>query len=137
MAKILIIEPNVEISRDVELILKTQNHETKVTNSPEEAFSVLDSFTPELILSETKFDGLTGFDFLKFKQQDKNLFNVPFIFVSIKSNSQIIREAMNMGADDFLTKPFTANDLLLAVKARLLKYSEQHFTQESNKMNNQ
>ena len=132
MAQILIVDPNEEILSDIELILQTNNYQTCTSESVEKAILELRNFTPDLILSETRFDGLTGFDLLEFKQHNKIISGTPFIFLSLANSEQMIRKAMNMGADDFLTKPFAAIDLLLSVKARLHKYSIQNRKTDSS-----
>ena len=125
MERILIVDPDEEVLKDIQLILQTHKYKTSIFTSVENAISELPNFTPDLILSETRFDGLTGYDFLEYKLNNDAISNIPFVFVSLESSERKIRKAMNMGADDFLTKPFAAIDLLASIKARLHKYSSQ------------
>ena len=125
MAKILIVEPDNETMSDIELILQTQGYSTMKCNSVEEALTLTNSSNPDLIISETRFDGMSGYDLLKSINKKENKLEIPFIFLSIVGNERMIRKAMNLGADDFIVKPFAATDLLLSVKARLYKYFKQ------------
>ena len=125
MKRILIADPDEEILKDIQLILQTHKYNTRIFTSVENAISELLNFMPDLILSETRFDGLTGYDFLEYKLNNDAISCIPLVFVSLESSELKIRKAMNMGADDFLTKPFSAIDLLASIKARLHKYSGQ------------
>ena len=74
---------------------------------------------PDLILSEINMPQLDGYDVLTILRQDYSTVEIPFIFVTNKVSQADIRKGMELGADDYLTKPCTLNVLLNAITARL------------------
>ncbi|MFN6446549.1 MAG: helix-turn-helix domain-containing protein [Nostoc sp. DedSLP05] len=76
---------------------------------------------PDLIISEISLPQLDGYRVLSILRQDLSTARIPIIFVTTKANRADIRKAMELGADDYLTKPCTANELLGAIAACLAK----------------
>ena len=74
---------------------------------------------PDLILSEINMPQLNGYDVLTTLRQESSTVHIPFIFVTNKISRADIRKGMELGADDYLTKPCTLNGLLKAIAARL------------------
>src|SRR6185369_4434898 len=84
---------------------------------------------PDLILCDVMMPELDGFSVLQALQSDPSLALVPFIFLTAKGEKEDLRSGMNLGADDYLTKPVTNADLVRAIETRLRR-SEQQATRE-------
>jgi DNA-binding NarL/FixJ family response regulator len=80
---------------------------------------------PDLILCDVMMPELDGHGVLRILQQDSDLALVPFIFLTAKADKNDLRDGMNLGADDYLTKPVANADLVRAVEARLRRYQRQ------------
>jgi two-component system sensor histidine kinase/response regulator len=76
---------------------------------------------PDLILLDILMPELDGFEMFKKLQKDKKKMSIPLIFLSAKGKKTDIRFGMNLGAEDYLTKPINVNDLMNAVKNKIKK----------------
>jgi len=79
------------------------------------------SHLPNLILCEITVPGINGYDFYKAIQQIKFTSTIPLIFVTAKCEKKDFRVGMNLGVDDYITKPFDYNELLYSIKTRFVK----------------
>src|SRR6266540_2359366 len=84
---------------------------------------------PDLILCDVMMPELDGYGVLHALQQDEGLALIPFVFLTAKGDKDELRCGMNLGADDYLTKPVANADLVQAIEARLRR-SEQHAKRE-------
>lgn len=124
MNKILVIEDDTHIRNNVVEILELNGYQPKAAADGEDALTMLNSYLPDLIISDILMPNLTGLE-LKERLETSNTFKkIPFIFLSAKADLQDIREGMNLGADDYLTKPFKLADLLKTIKIRLSKQQD-------------
>ncbi|WP_295619152.1 response regulator [Chamaesiphon sp. GL140_3_metabinner_50] len=76
---------------------------------------------PDLIICDVMMPELDGYDVLIALRQDPSTIKIPFIFLSAKAAKDDFRKGMSLGADDYLTKPFTPRDLREAISIRLEK----------------
>ena len=124
MNNILIIEDDVNIRNNVVEILEINGYKPKAASDGLDALAILKNYHPDLIISDILMPNLTGLE-LKEKLESCDIFKkIPFIFLSAKADLQDIREGMNLGADDYLTKPFKLADLLKTIKIRLSKQQD-------------
>ena len=84
---------------------------------------LIHEFNPDLILCDVKMPQMDGYEFLNAVRQGSSGIGLPFIFMSAKVEKDDIRKGMNLGADDYLTKPFIKEDLLKAINTRLERYN--------------
>jgi signal transduction histidine kinase len=77
---------------------------------------------PDLVISDVMMPEMDGYDVLRALRTEEETASIPFIFLSAKADIAHIREGMNLGADDYLPKPFSIDELLKAVSTRLSKY---------------
>jgi DNA-binding response OmpR family regulator len=124
MNKILVIEDDTNIRNNVVEILEVNGYKPKAAVDGEEAIDILKSYLPDLIISDILMPNLTGLELKERLETSNTLKKIPFIFLSAKADLQDIREGMNLGADDYLTKPFKLADLLKTIKIRLSKQQE-------------
>lgn len=124
MNKILVIEDDTNIRNNVVEILEVNGYKPKAAVDGKEAIDILKSYLPDLIISDILMPNLTGLELKERLETSNTLKKIPFIFLSAKADLQDIREGMNLGADDYLTKPFKQADLLKTIKIRLSKQQD-------------
>ncbi|MFM7408365.1 MAG: EAL domain-containing protein [Cuspidothrix sp.] len=123
MPKILVIEDEESIRENLLDLLEAENFETVVAANGKIGLHIAMSENPDLILCDMMMPELDGYGVLTALRQDPLTSTIPFIFLTAKSAKSDFRQGMNMGADDYLTKPFTRAELLTAILNKLEKYS--------------
>lgn len=119
MAKILAVDDEANILKLVSIMLTRAGHEVRTASGPTEGNKILETFVPDLIVSDVNMQPISGLMWLQELRTSERFAHLQVIFLSAQSQTHEIRRGMNMGADDYLTKPFTQEDLLEAVDARL------------------
>lgn len=87
------------------------------------ARQLIDQFKPDLILCDVKMPLMDGYEFLNSVRKGAGIAELPFIFMSAKGEKEDIRKGMNLGADDYLIKPFAKDELLKAISTRMERYT--------------
>lgn len=118
---ILIVDDNVKILENMAELLVLAGYRVITADSGIKGLDLVRSNHPDLILCDIMMPDLDGYGMLRVVQNIPEMTGVPFIFVTAKSDKADFRKGMDMGSDDYLTKPFTGDDLLRAVEARLKK----------------
>ena len=121
MKTILIIEDNEDIRENVEEILTLSSYKVLTAANGKEGVDVAQKNIPDLIICDIMMPGIDGYGVLHVLHKDPQTQNIPFIFLTSKSERSDFRAAMEMGADDYITKPFSGNELLNAIESRLKK----------------
>ncbi|SMD31953.1 cAMP-binding domain of CRP or a regulatory subunit of cAMP-dependent protein kinases [Reichenbachiella faecimaris] len=119
MNKILLIEDNVEVRENTAEILELSGYKVMVASNGKEGLDILKSIKPDLIICDIMMPVLDGYGVLHIVSKNPSTAHIPFIFLTAKVEKMDIRRGMNLGADDYLTKPFDDIELLGAVEARL------------------
>lgn len=119
--KILVVEDDNEIRHNLSAVLKLNGYDTHEAVNGSHGLSIAKNFKPNLIISDIMMPEMDGFEMLKQIQDDSDISHTPFLFLSARSDKFAIREGMNLGADDFITKPYDVDELLTAVKIRIDK----------------
>ncbi len=117
--KILLIEDNLEMRENIAEILELANYEVEQAENGRIGVSRAKSLTPDLIICDIMMPELDGFEVLYMLSKDPATSTIPFIFLTAKADKTDMRKGMNLGADDYLTKPFEEMELLDAVESRL------------------
>lgn len=130
-SKILLIEDNVEMAENISSILKLADYDVVNAANGKLGVEMAQQRTPDLIICDIMMPELDGYGVLHILHKDTDLRNVPFIFLTAKTEKDDIRAGMNLGADDYIMKPFNGIDLLKVVEIRLRK-SEQLKTNFQN-----
>jgi two-component system, sensor histidine kinase and response regulator len=121
VAKILVIEDELNVRENLVELLEAEDFEVFSAKNGFEGISLAQEHRPELILCDITMPELDGYDVLNNLRQDPEIAITPFIFLTAKAAADEIRQGMNLGADDYLTKPFSRQELLTAIQARLSK----------------
>jgi DNA-binding NarL/FixJ family response regulator len=129
MKKILVIEDEPEMRRNITALLCYYDYEPVAAENGRKGLELARREKPDLILCDVMLPELDGHGVLQAMQTDKALARTPFIFLTARGEKEDVRSGMNLGADDYLTKPVANADLVRAIEARL-KRSEQQMRRE-------
>jgi len=124
MKNILLIEDNRDVRETTADILELADYNVTTAESGKEGVKLAQQNQPDLIICDIMMPGLDGYGVLHILSKKAATAGIPFIFLTAKSERADIRKGMNLGADDYLTKPFEEAELLDAVETRLRKYSQ-------------
>ena len=119
MPRILVVDDDAAILKLISVILSRAGHEVRTSSHPVEALEMLKVFTPDLVISDVVMPYMTGLEFLEQVRAQEKQASMPFMLLSSHAERGDVRRGMNLGADDYLPKPFTPQDLLTAIDARL------------------
>ncbi|HSY19369.1 MAG TPA: response regulator transcription factor [Candidatus Acidoferrales bacterium] len=125
MKKILVIEDEPEMRRNIAALLRYHDYEPLEAENGRVGVEVARREKPDLVLCDVMMPELDGHGVLQALQQDAGLALVPFIFLTAKGEKDDLRSGMNLGADDYLTKPVANADLIRAIEARLRRAERQ------------
>lgn len=121
MKKILLVEDDTSLRENVTELLELSSYQVCSASNGRMAVEMAKKERPDLVLCDIMMPELDGYGVLEELSLDKNTRHIPFIFVSAKTEKQDVRRGMNLGADDYLTKPFEEEELLTAIQCRLEK----------------
>lgn len=121
MKKILLIEDNLDIRENTAEILELANYNVIIAENGKKGVELAKSNHPDLIICDIMMPELDGYGVLHVLSKNEETASIPFIFLTAKTEKLDVRKGMNLGADDYLTKPFDDLELLDAVEIRLKK----------------
>lgn len=120
--KILIIEDNQDVRENLIEILILSGFDAIGAGDGKEGVKIALSQKPNLILCDIMMPELDGYGVLQILSKHDETLKIPFIFLSAKTEKESIRKGMNLGADDYITKPFEESELITAIENRLKKH---------------
>lgn len=121
MKKILVIEDHTDVRENIAEILDLAGYETFQAPHGKEGVRIAVQEMPDLIICDIMMPELDGYGVLHILNKRTDTSHIPFIFLSAKAEKEDFRKGMNMGADDYLTKPFDDKELLQTIELRLSK----------------
>lgn len=121
LKKILLIEDNQEIRENTAEILELSNYQVVTAPDGKQGIEMALSEKPDLIVCDIMMPVLDGYGVLHALHKNDATKNIPFIFLTAKTERLDLRKGMEMGADDYITKPFSGTELLSAIEGRLKK----------------
>lgn len=133
MNKILVIEDEASVGVNILEILQLDGFDVILAHDGETGIQLAKQHLPDLIICDILMPGLDGYGVLAELRKVAETALIPFIFLTAKTTREDFRQGMNLGADDYLTKPFQHTELLQAVTARLEKQAiilQQYNTQD-------
>lgn len=130
MKKILIIEDNAEVRENTAEIVELSNYEVLTAENGKVGVELALKEIPDLIVCDIMMPVLDGYGVYHLLSKHKETATIPFIFLTAKSEKADFRKGMEMGVDDYITKPFDGIDLLNAIEVRLKKseFIKQQYT---------
>ena len=115
-AHILVVDDEPQITRVLRTALVAQGYEIRVANDGEMALEIMKDWTPDLIITDLAMPIVSG---VELSRRVRAVSQVPIIVLSVRDQELQKIEALDAGADDFITKPFSMNELLARVRANL------------------
>src|SRR4051812_824843 len=121
MKSILIIEDNKDIRENTSEILDLAGYKTFTAENGKLGVELVQKEKPDLIICDIMMPVLDGYGVLHLLSKQEETASIPFIFLTAKAERSDLRKGMEMGADDYITKPFDDIELLNAIEKRLQK----------------
>ncbi|QQX76174.1 MULTISPECIES: response regulator [Aequorivita] len=119
MKSVLVIDDNISILENIQAMLELAGYKVKSATNGEKGVALAEAMMPDIILCDIVMPGMDGFEVLRKVRSNNRIGTTPFIFLSALNEKHQIRKGMNVGADDFLTKPFDEAELIEAIESRL------------------
>lgn len=119
--KILVIDDDADIRNVIALTLEMEGYEIISAMNGLDGLAAIKIHKPDLILCDVNMPKMDGNTLLGTIKDEVEFAGIPFIFLTGNTNKEDMRKGMRLGADDYLTKPFTTQELIAAVEARLTK----------------
>ena len=114
--RILVVDDETQITRVLRTALSAQRYDVRVANDGEMALEIMKDWTPHLVITDLAMPNLDGVGLAKRIRQTTE---IPIIVLSVRGQDRTKVEALDAGADDYVTKPFSTNELLARVRAQL------------------
>lgn len=131
MTKVLLVEDNTDIRENTAEILELANYEVVTAVDGKDGYQKALASNPDVIICDIMMPVLDGYGLLHLLQKNEQLRNVPFIFLTAKTERNDFRKGMELGADDYLTKPFTELELMNAIETRIKKSAQSETSDET------
>ena len=122
--KILVIEDEAETLENLVLMLEMEGFKPFSASNGRAGVALAKRERPDVILCDVSMPEMDGYGVLESLRADDTTVSIPFIFLTAKSDKRDLRTGMNLGADDYLTKPASAEEVLSAINARLDRHNE-------------
>lgn len=123
MTRILVIEDEDDVRQNIIETLIYEGFSVIEAHNGGVGVAMAVKHQPDLILCDVRMPELNGYDVLRRLQGDATTSLIPFIFLTAMGDRQSVRLGMDLGASDYLTKPFTVNELLSSIRTRLNKHT--------------
>lgn len=122
--KIAVIDDEINIRETLLDILSMQGYDVCTASSGKLGLQLIYQQQPDLVLCDIMMPDMDGYEVLARIREDEKLKRLPFLFISAKNDPDSIRTGMNLGSDDYLSKPFKAADLTTAIESKLKRFTE-------------
>jgi len=123
-ANIIIVEDDLMLRRGIEDLLRAQGFNVRGAENGFKALELMREQSPDLILSDIIMPAMNGYQFYHRVRSQEAWLWIPFIFLTAKDNVGDVRYGRELGADDYIKKPFEAEDLLAAVRGKLERFDQ-------------
>ncbi len=119
--KILVVDDEAQIIRVMRRILSAHNYDIRTAGDGKSALEVFHDWQPDLVVTDLQMPNMSG---LELCRKLGEISDVPIIVLSVRDEEKTIVEALDAGADDYITKPFSTNELLARIRANLRRLPE-------------
>jgi CheY-like chemotaxis protein len=124
MARILIAEDEPDIRELVAFTLRFAGHEVTATANGEEALQQATLLHPDIIIMDVRMPKMTGYDACRVMKADAKLKEIPVVFLSAKGQDSEIQTGLDVGAEEYLLKPFAPDQLAERIRVILAKFGK-------------
>src|SRR3984885_410398 len=121
--RILVVDDEPQITRVLRTSLSAQGYDIRIANTGEMALEIMKDWTPNLIITDLSMPSIDGVQLCRRVRAQSQ---VPIVVLSVRDKEQQEVEALDAGADDYVTKPFGMNELLARVRANLRRVSAEN-----------
>ena len=118
--RILVVDDEPQITRVLRTTLSAQHYDIRVANDGETALEIMKDWTPDVVISDLAMPNMDG---LELCRRIRAKSQIPIIVLSVRGEERTKVQALDSGADDYVTKPFASNELLARVRAQLRRVS--------------
>ncbi len=122
--KILIAEDEPSLRENLQWMLELEGFTVQVARDGREALALALQDVPDLVLTDVMMPHMEGYALIKALRADSSTSTVPIVMLTAKADRSDVRAGMNLGADDYLTKPYRRDELLEAIRARLARSAD-------------
>jgi two-component system KDP operon response regulator KdpE len=119
--RILVVDDEIQITRVLRASLSAQRYDVRTANDPEEALRLFEEWNPDLVITDLMMPGMSGVELCR---AIRKLARVPILILSVRDQEHTKVDALDAGADDYVTKPFSIQELLARVRAHLRRAPE-------------
>jgi two-component system, OmpR family, KDP operon response regulator KdpE len=119
--RILVIDDESQITRVLRAALSAQGYDVRTANDPEEGLRVFRDWPPDLVITDLMMPGMSGVEVCR---AIRSRATTPLLILSVREHERSKVEALDAGADDYVTKPFSIQELLARVRAHLRRAPE-------------
>ena len=123
MITLLIIEDERPLLEEVSALLSFEDFDVLTADNGWSGIQLAQDRQPDLIICDITMDGMDGYEVLSELRKSPQTLAIPFMFLTARSDKSFMRYGMELGADDYLTKPFTREELLAAIEARVARHT--------------
>lgn len=123
-AKILVIEDEAPLRAQVVEMLELEGYDVSEAENGGMALGMLENTQPDIIICDIAMPDFDGYQILEHVRKNERLALVPFIFVTARADRSFVRHGMDLGADDYITKPFSRSELLSSIESRLARFKK-------------
>jgi two-component system, OmpR family, KDP operon response regulator KdpE len=120
--RILVVDDEPQISRVLRTTLAGQGYDLRVANDGETALEIMKDWTPDLVITDLAMPNMDG---LELTRRVRAKTDMPIIVLSVRGEERTKVQALDAGADDYVTKPFAMNELLARVRANLRRVPDE------------
>jgi DNA-binding response OmpR family regulator len=122
MSEILVVDDDRDVAQSIELALRRRGFRVTLAHSGVEALKTLRRHRPDLVILDVLMPGMGGLEVCRRLRADRNTADIPIIFLTARGQERDRIEGLRAGADDYLSKPFNLEELILRVKAVLRRF---------------
>lgn len=123
--KILVAEDEPMLLKTIELKLKKEGYEVISTTDGREAIAKIRETVPDMVITDIMMPYASGLEIVSFLRSE-GVKKIPVIILSAMEQEKVVMEAFELGADDYITKPFSLNELAIRVKKLITQYQRNH-----------
>lgn len=123
MKKIFVIEDDEALRENLISLLDVEGFQTHFSETGKEGIELIKEFLPDLILCDIMLPDTDGYQIISELKTHPQTRNIPFVFLTARAEMKDLRSGMNLGADDYLTKPYDANELINVVNTRIAQHN--------------
>jgi CheY-like chemotaxis protein len=121
MKIVLLIEDDPTLRENTAELLRFSNYEVSTASNGKKGLELANNNIPDIIICDIMMPELNGYAVLEALAESDQTKHIPFIFLSAMTERKDVRKGMNLGADDYITKPFSEEELISAIESRLAK----------------